>query len=323
MNRQTKKFGLNSIVKFFKSRGVLIAFLLLFVFASVKYDAFLNFTNITNILRQVSINGMIAIGMTFVILTGGIDLSVGSILAVSGVLAANLTSTNTALAIIVPLVVAGCIGLVNGLIVTKLKIVPFVGTLAMMLGARGIAYIATGEKSIRVGKLSEGFTQLARGFVFNIPIPAIIFITSILIATLVLKYLGYGRHVLAVGGNEEAARMMGLKVDKVKMIAYTISGVCAGLAGVILTSRLGAGQPVAGEGYELTAIASVVLGGTLLTGGAGKFSGTLTGVLILGMITNIFNMQGNINTWWQNVLMGVLLLTVVVVQAQVSLLKKA
>jgi ribose transport system permease protein len=310
-------------IKILKNQGALVAFILLFVFASLKYDRFLTFINFSNISRQVSMIGLVAVGMTFVIITGGIDLSVGSILAVAGVLAANFSSSNILIAIFVPVLVSAVFGFINGVVITKMKIVPFIATLAMMMAARGIAYISTGEESVRVEQLSSTFTQLARGFILGIPIPTIIFIVVVVIAAFLSKYSKFGRQVYAVGGNEEAAKMMGLNVDRVKTLAYTISGALSGLAGVILTSRLGAGQPVAGEGWELTAIASTVIGGTLLSGGVGKFSGTFFGVLIIGTIRNIINMQGNINTWWQNIIMGAILLIVVVVQSQVTKTKKA
>jgi ribose/xylose/arabinose/galactoside ABC-type transport system permease subunit len=312
------KVSLGSIKNFIKSQGALVALLVLIVIATFRYEQFLTVLNISNVLRQVSMIGLVAIGMTFVILTGGIDLSVGSMVAVAGVLAANLSSTSIFLAIVVPLIVTAILGTINGFVVAKLKIAPFIATLAMMMGVRGIAYISTGETSVRVNKLASGFTHLARGFIFGVPIPAIIFVCAIIIAALVLKYTKFGRHVLAVGGNEDASKMMGLNVMRIKILVYTLSGTMAGFAGVILASRLGAGQPVAGEGWEMTAIASVVLGGTLLSGGVGKFSGTFIGTLIMGIITNMFNMQGNINTWWQNVIMGALLLGVVIIQSQVT-----
>lgn len=323
METTASKLYLKEGNKFIKSQGALITFALLFLVASIRYEEFLSILNISNVLRQVSMIGLIAVGMTFVILIGGIDLSVGSIVAVAGVLAANLSGTNVVLAILVPVIVGIILGFINGFIVTKMKVAPFIATLAMMMGARGIAYISTGEVSVRVNKLSSGFTELARGYVFGIPIPALIFIAVVIIAAFVSKYTSFGRHIYAVGGNEEAAKMMGLDVHRIKILAYTINGMLSAFAGVILTSRLGAGQPVAGEGWEMTVIASVVIGGTLLSGGVGKFSGTFFGVLIIGMLTNIFNMQGNINTWWQNVMMGVLLLVVVIVQSQITSKKRA
>jgi ribose/xylose/arabinose/galactoside ABC-type transport system permease subunit len=322
MSQLILKTNLKGIKNFLKGQGAFIAFTILFLIASLRYEQFLTFINISNILRQVSMIGLVGIGMTFVILTGGIDLSVGSMVALAGVLAANLSGKGMLLAILIPVLATSLLGWINGLVITKMKIVPFVATLAMMMGIRGIAYISTGETSVRVDKLSTGFTELARGFIFGIPIPALILVFAVIIASIVLKYSSFGRHVLAVGGNEEASKMMGLNVGKIKTMTYVISGGLSGFAGVILASRLGAGQPVAGEGWEMTAIASVVLGGTLLSGGVGRFSGTFFGALIIGIITNMFNMQGNINTWWQNVLMGSLLLVVVVIQSQVSKKKK-
>ncbi len=309
--------------RFIKEEGALITFLVLFIFATYRYDQFFTVLNLKNVLRQVSMLGFVAIGMTFVILIGGIDLSVGSTLAVAGVVAAKLSSYGIAVAIIIPVLIGIILGVTNGILVTKLKIVPFIATLATMLGIRGIAYIATGELSVGASSASPGFIQLGRGFVFGIPVPAILFVLAIIAAVLVSQKTKFGRHVYAVGGNEEASRMMGLKVDKIKILVYTISGAMAAFAGVILTSRLGAGQPVAGDGWELTAIAATVIGGTLITGGVGKFTGTFFGVLITGIIQNMFNMQGNLNVWWQNILMGAILLSVVIAQSQTSKVRKA
>ena len=313
------RLKLFSIKNFIKEEGALITFLLLFLFAAFKYEQFFAVLNLTNVLRQVSMMGFVAIGMTFVILIGGIDLSVGSTLAVAGVVAAKLCGYGVIVSIVVPILIGVTFGLINGILVTKLKIVPFIATLATMLGIRGIAYIVTGEISVGANLASDSFIQLGRGYLFNIPIPAILFVLAIIVAIFISKVTKFGRHVYAVGGNEEASKMMGLKVDKIKIFVYAISGAMAAFAGVILTSRLGAGQPVAGEGWELTAIAATVIGGTLITGGVGKFTGTFFGVLITGIIQNIFNMQGNLNVWWQNILMGAILLGVVIVQSQTRL----
>jgi ribose/xylose/arabinose/galactoside ABC-type transport system permease subunit len=317
--KRASKFSVGGFVK---AQGVFLAFLLLFLIASFMYEDFLSVYNLTNILRQVSMIGLVALGMTFVILVGGIDLSVGSVVAVAGVIAASVSGGSVLITILLPVAAGTVIGLINGLVITRMKVMPFIATLATMMGARGIAYIVTDAQSVSV-ESSSAFSKLARGFVLGIPIPALIFVFAVLISILVARYTGLGRYIFAVGGNEEAAKMMGLNVNRVKIAAYTISGMFAGLAGVILTSRLGAGQPVAAEGWEMTAIAGVVIGGTLLTGGVGKFSGTFFGVLIIGIITNMFNMQGNINTWWQNVIMGAVLLTVVVLQSQSAKKKKA
>ena len=318
MEGVNSKINMKSIMKLFRGQGALVSLILLCIVATIRYENFLSVYNISNILRQGSMIGLVATGMTFVILTGGIDLSVGSVVAVSAVLAANLSGNSIVIAIVVPLLVGGFLGLVNGLVISKLKIPPFITTLAMMMGVRGIAYISTGEVSVRVNKLATAFTEIGRGEIFGFPIPSLIFIVVVIIVSIILKFTPFGRHVLAVGGNEEAARVMGLRVDRTITMVYVISGLLSALAGVILASRLGAGQPVAADGWEMTAIAAVVLGGTQLTGGVGKFSGTFIGVLIIGIITNMFNMQGDINTWWQNVLMGGVLLMVIIIQSQVT-----
>ncbi len=318
MVKNLTRFNKFDLMKNLNNYSALITLIVLVVVASARYEQFLSLLNISNVMRQVSMVGLIAIGMTFVILIGGIDLSVGSIVALSGIIAAYLTNVSLILAIVVPLLVGLILGVVNGLVVAKMKVAPFIATLAMMMGVRGLAYIATGEVTITVNQEMAVFTQMARGYLWNIPIPVYILLAIVTVAVIISRHTRIGRHVYAVGGNEEAARMMGLKVESIKIFAYAVNGFLSALAGVILTSRLGAGQPVAGEGWEMTVIASVVIGGTLLTGGVGKFSGTFFGVLIIGILTNIFNMQGNINTWWQNVLMGALLLIVVIIQSKIT-----
>lgn len=302
-------------MKLLKAYNTPIIFLALILFASFKYDHFFTMLNITSVLKQGSVLGIIAIGMTFVIIAGGVDISVGSVLALSGVLAANLSGHGLLISVLVPLLVSGVIGLINGLVITKIGMDPFVATLATMMGIRGIAYIATGEESVRVDDISTSFSVLGKGELLGIPTPIIIFIVILLAAAFMAKFLPFGRYLYAVGGNEEAAKMMGLSVDKIKIKVYMLSSLLAGLAGIILASRLGAGHPAVGSDYHLMAIAIVVLGGTLLTGGVGKLSGTLFGVLIMSTIPNIFNLQGNISTWWQNVLMGLIVLLVIIMQS--------
>jgi galactofuranose transport system permease protein len=295
-------------------QGALIALVLVCAFAAYRYDAFLTPENLLNVLRQNSMLGLVAVGMTFVILTGGIDLSVGSLLAVAGVIAANLAGRGALLAVIAAVGCATLLGLVNGAVIAKARIQPFITTLAMMIAARGLALAATGEQSVRVDRLSEGFTWLGRGLVFGVPVPVVLLAIMLVTAWAALGHTRFGRHVYALGDSEEAARLMGLNVGRVTLGAYALSGALAGLAGVILAARLGAGQPVAGAGWELDAIAAVVVGGTLLTGGQGGVVSTLVGVLLLGVIFNIFNLEGTVSSWWQWVLRGVFLLAVVVIQ---------
>jgi ribose transport system permease protein len=306
------------MVSIIQQQGALIALVVVCVFAASRYDSFLSSENLLNILRQNSMAGLVALGMTFVILTGGIDLSVGSILAVAGVVAANLAGRGSLIAISVAVLCATILGLINGLVISKARIQPFIVTLAMMIAARGLALAATGEQTVRVDRVAEGFKWLGQGRVgagpFEIPVPVLVMIVAYIVGWLVLRNTRFGRHVYSVGDNEEAARLMGLNVGRVIIGVYALSGALAGLAGVILASRLGAGQPVAGSGAELDAIASVVVGGTLLTGGMGGVGSTLVGVLLLGIIFNLFNLEGSISPWWQGVLRGAFLLAVVIVQ---------
>jgi len=308
--------------RFVQQQGALVALVLVCIFAAVRYPQFLSENNLTNVLRQNSMLGLVALGMTFVILTGGIDLSVGSILAVAGVIAANLADRGLIVALVAAVAFATLLGLINGAIIAKARIQPFITTLAMMIAARGLALLYTGEQSVRVGRLSQTFTELGRGKldlrIISIPYPVLILIAAYGIGWMVLNNTRFGRHVYSIGDNEEAARLMGLNVGRVTMGVYAISGALAGLAGVILASRLGTGQPVAGVGWELDAIAAVVVGGTLLTGGQGSVVSTLVGVMLLGVIFNIFNLEGSISPWWQQVLRGMILLLVVIVQNRLS-----
>lgn len=299
-------------------QGALIALLAVCVFASLRYDTFLTEENLLNVVRQNSMLGLVALGMTFVILTGGIDLSVGSLVAIGGVVSANLAGRGSLYAVLAAVLLTATLGLISGLVIARARIQPFIVTLAMMIAARGLALAATGEQSVRVDRLSEGFTWLGRGLLGPIPIPVVILALAFSVGWVVLGHTRFGRHVYALGDNEEAARLMGLNIRSVTMGVYALSGALAGLAGVILASRLGAGQPVAGTGWELDAIASVVVGGTLLTGGQGGAFATLVGVLLLGVIFNIFNLEGTISSWWQWVLRGVFLLAVVIVQNRLS-----
>ena len=304
-----------------QEKSAIIVFLVLFLISSVRYTQFFTVTNLMNLFRQSSIIGVIAVGMTFVIITGCIDLSVGSIGAVCGIIAAKMCSVNVAAAIFIPLLAGACIGIINGAFVTKLKVPPWITSLSMMMCLRGIAYIMTNESSVNVQKVSVHFQMIGRGEIIGIPVPGILFLLAVLAGAYTLKYTKFGRSVYAVGGNLEGARMMGIRSDRTIICAYMICGVGAALSGLILASRLGAAQSTAGELYEMQVIAAVVLGGTLLTGGVGHMIGTLFGVFTMSMITNIFNMQGNISTWWQNVIMGLLILLIVIMQAGLEQIK--
>jgi len=309
------------VASFVQRQGALLALVLVGAFAAMRYERFLTEENLTNVLRQQSMLGLVALGMTFVILTGGIDLSVGALVAVAGVAAASFAGQGVFASLAVGVGLGAALGLTNGLFIAKARIQPFIVTLAMMIAARGAALLYTGEKSVGVGPQAAGFRQLARGEVylglFSVPYPVVILALAFVAGWLMLKYTRFGRHTYALGDNEEAARLMGLNVGRVTLGVYVLSGALAGLAGVLDAARLGSGRPVAGVGWELDAIAAVVVGGTLLTGGQGGVGSTLVGVLLLGVILNVLT-QENISPWWQLVLRGVILLAVVIVQNRLS-----
>ena len=302
--------------------GALIVLLLLCAFGIARYGSFLTVENLQNLLRQQSMVGLIALGMTFVILTGGIDLSVGSLAAVASVVAVYLAGYGLPVALAGAVAAAALLGLVNGVVIAKARIQPFIVTLAMMIAARGLALAVTDEKSVSAGGAAPAtFYWPAQGYVGPIPAPVVTLFLAFIAGWVVLKYTRFGRHVYSVGDNEEAARLMGLNVGRVTISVYALSGALAGLAGFIFASRLGIGQPTAGVGWELESIAAVVVGGTLLTGGQGGVGSTLIGVLVLAVIGNILTKE-NISSWWQLVLRGIILLAVVIVQNRLSQRKK-
>jgi galactofuranose transport system permease protein len=312
-----ERFGI-----FVQQQGALVLLVLVCVIATARYEAFLTPENLINVLRQNSMLGIVALGMTFVILTGGIDLSVGSLLAVAGVIAASLADRGIGVAVIAAVAATTVLGLVNGAVIAKARIQPFIVTLAMMIAARGIALAFTNEQNVRVPATATDFAWLGQGMIGDfLPVPILILLIAYAIGWLVLNYTRFGRHVFALGDNDEAARLMGLNIDRVTILVYTISGMLAGLAGVILASRLYTGSPTEGVGRELDAIAAVVVGGTLLTGGKGSLISTLYGVLLLGVIFNLFNLEGQISPWWQLVVRGAILLAVVILQNRLTRLR--
>jgi ribose transport system permease protein len=256
--------------------------------------------------------------MTTVILTGGIDLSVGSLLAVAGLIAATLSPHGTLVAVAAAVGAATVLGLINGLLITKVRIQPFIVTLAMMIAARGVALGVTGENSVPVARNAEGLDWLGGGLIGPVPVPVLLFAVAYGLGWLMLRYTTFGRHIYAVGDDCDAARLLGLKVDGVLIGTYALSGALAGLAGVVLSARLGAGQPVAGTGWELDAIAAVVVGGTVLTGGQGGVGRTVIGVVLLGVILNLLNLEGTLSPWWQWDIRGAILLVVVMVEGRVQ-----
>ncbi|MFT5874470.1 MAG: ribose transport system permease protein [Clostridium sp.] len=291
----------------------LIGLLILCIVISFITPRFLTFANFTNIFTQVSVNAVIAIGMTFVILTGGIDLSVGSILAVSGAAAASIiTSTgNVYLAIIVALAIGSIIGLINGVLVSKGRIQAFIVTLATMTIFRGVTYVYTNGTPI--SRLGQSFSSIGNKEVLRLPVPVIFTIIVFGIAFYILSQTRYGRYVYALGGNEDSARLSGINTDKIKTLVYVISGATAALSGIIVTSRIGSASPNAGVGFELDAIAAVVVGGTSLSGGEGSVVGTIIGALIIGVLNNGLNLI-NVSPFYQAIVKGLVILLAVMVK---------
>ncbi|GAA5346074.1 ribose ABC transporter membrane protein [Planifilum fimeticola] len=294
----------------FQKIGPLMGLGAIVIVLSFISEDFLTITNIFNVLRQISINALLAFGMTFVILTGGIDLSVGSILALSGALSAGMIAggTDPILAVLAGLAAGTLMGAANGLLVAKGRVAPFIATLATMTIYRGLTLVYTEGRPITFS--NDAFSLLGKGYFLEIPVPVIWMLLSFLILYYLLRNTTFGRHIYAVGGNEEAAVLSGIRTDRVKIRVYAISGLFASLAGIILTSRLSSAQPTAGVAYELDAIAAVVLGGTSLSGGRGWIAGTLVGAMIIGVLDNGLNLL-NVSSFYQQVVKGGVILLAV------------
>ncbi|WP_047673457.1 ribose ABC transporter permease [Paenibacillus sp. V4I9] len=293
-----------------QSLGSLLGLVLIVVILSVVNGDFLTVGNIFNVLRQISINALIAFGMTFVILTGGIDLSVGSILALSSAFTAGLMASgmNTWLAVGIGLIGGLVMGAINGLLITKGKVAPFIATLATMTVFRGLTLVYTQGRPITGFK--EDFALLGKGYFLQIPMPIIWMVIAFAVLYIILKHTTFGRRVYALGSNEEATWLSGINTSKVKILVYSISGLLAAISGIILTSRLNSAQPTAGGAFELDAIAAVVLGGTSLSGGRGWIVGTLIGAMIIGVLDNGLNLL-NVSSFYQQVVKGVVILIAV------------
>lgn len=295
-----------------KKLGPTLALLALIIFVTILNPSFIRLGNILNLLRQVSVNALIAFGMTFVIITAGIDLSVGSILALSSALTAGMIMSGipTSLALILGVLIGGVFGFVNGFFIAKGQVAPFIATLATMTIYRGLTLVYTGGNPISNFDAGLSLQILGRGSYFGVPIPVIVMVIVFAILFVLLHKMTFGRKVYGVGGNEEAAHIAGIRTDRVKMWVYTISGMMSALAGLILVSRLNSAQPTAGTSYELDAIAAVVIGGTSLSGGKGRLFGTLVGALIIGTLNNGLNILG-VSSFYQQVIRGIVILIAV------------
>ncbi|MBD8033644.1 MULTISPECIES: ribose ABC transporter permease [Solibacillus] len=294
--------------------GPLLGLFLIVIVITILNPSFMTTDNILNILRQVSISALIAFGMTFVILTGGIDLSVGSTLALTGAVAATMLASgiDPVLTILAALLLGAILGAVNGIIIAKGKVAPFIATLATMTIYRGLTLVYTDGRPVSDLGNEITFQMLGKGYFFGIPVPVCTMILAFIVLYVIMHKTTFGRRVYAVGGNEAASKLSGINVDRVKIAVYSLTGMLAALSALILTSRLNSAQPTAGTSYELDAIAAVVLGGTSLTGGKGWIFGTLVGALIIGVLNNGLNLIG-VSSFFQQVVKGIVILIAVLI----------
>jgi ribose transport system permease protein len=306
---------------FKQGMGLVALYAALVVFFSIMSPYFLSVQNFLNIGLATSIMGIIAVVMTKVIVSGGIDLSVGSIVALTGVVTVQVyTSTHsTMLAVVCGMLIGIVTGLLNGFFITSLKINPLITTLGTMSIARGLAFVLSGGLTSSMS--SESFKFLGRGYLFGIPFPFVIMIVCFIVAHIVMTRTVFGRTIYAIGGNEVASRLAAIPVRRNQMIIYVLSGAAAALGGLILTSQLAAGAPQAATGIELSVIAAVILGGTSLTGGKGTIVGTLLGVIIMGTVNNGLVLL-NVSSYWQEVARGGVLLAAVAIDQLQTLRKK-
>jgi ribose transport system permease protein len=307
---------------FGKLQSLIALFLLCIVFALLS-DKFFTVANGLNVMRQISVNICISVGMTLIILTAGIDLSVGSVLALCGAITAGLLKHGIKIeplhldigftilgAILAGIIIGSLLGFFNGFVITKFKVPPFVATLAMLTIARGLTMLYTGGNPI--SSFNSSFTFIGAGWLLGLPVPVWIAAVIVVAAIIVTKKIKLGRYIFAIGGNENAARLSGININKVKIIVYTIAGALAAVGGIIVTARLDSAQPNAGTSYELDAIAAVVIGGTSLSGGRGSIWGTVLGALIIGVLNNGLVLL-DVSPFWQQVVKGGVILLAVII----------
>ncbi len=304
-----------------KNLPILLALAGLLLLGVVRYDHFASAYNIFSFWRYNSMFALISVGMAFVIITGGIDLSVGAVAALASVVAALASPYGGVAGVLAGAAAGLAVGVLNGMVITHMRILPFIVTLATSLGAHGMALLLGHNDAVSIAPNSS-FANFGQGDLWGLPIPGIVSAIAAVLGWLALRSTRFGRHALAIGGSEEASRLMGLNVDRTLVAVYALSGLLAGLAGAILAAQFGAGQPNEGIGWELFAISAVVLGGTLLTGGQGSIAMTMAGVALLGLVFNLLNFENglgfiSLSAYWQSVIRGVFLLLVIVLQARV------
>ncbi len=313
-NTSGSRFAKAAKIYFKENLGIIVALLVLCLFLAVNpltSSSFLTQKNVFNVLRQISTNLYLACGMTMVIILGGIDLSVGSVIAMSGCVAAGCVSRYNlplAVALLCGVLVGLVVGMFNGYVISSTTIPPFIVTLATMNIAKGLAYVYTGGSPVRV--VTKAWQFVGAGYIGPVPTPVVLLVIVLFVTAMIMNKTKLGRHLYAVGGNAQAAEFSGISVAKVKFLVHTYSGIMAGLAGIVLASRMYSGQPTAGDGAEMDAIAAVVVGGTSMAGGSGKIGGTIIGGLIIGVLNNGLNLM-NVNSFWQYVVKGCVILLAV------------
>ncbi len=289
-----------------RSLTTVIGLLVLCFILSVMSPVFLTTDNITNVITQCTVNAIVALGMTVVVITGGIDLSVGSVLAVAGIVMAMLLKGGypVPLAMLVCLVIGAFCGFLNGVMITRGKLPPFIATLGMMSMARGIALVISNGRAI--SSFGPGLRFVGIGQIGGIPVQIMVMVVLYIIIFYLLRYREFGRYIYAIGGNEETTRLSGVNVRRYKTLAYMLSGAITGCAAIVLTAKLNSAQPIAGTGYELDAIAAAVIGGTSLSGGVGKVQGTIIGAIIMSVLRNGLNLL-NVSSYWQQFIIGLVI----------------
>ena len=307
----------------FNKYGIFLVFIAMLIVASILSPAFLSKTNLINVVRQMSVVGLIALGVTGVIVSAGIDLSSGSVVGLSAVVAASLSQLPDYPAAFykglqVPLfvaILAACgvgalVGLINGSLVAKTRIPPFIATLGTLTAIRGAALLYTGGRPI--SDLTDGYNFIGQGDLFGVPVPILLLVLMALVTHVLYSQTKFGKYLYAIGGNEQAARVSGINVGKYKMLMYVYAGFLAGLAGLVVSARIGSGQPGLGQGYELDAIAAAVIGGASLSaGGIGTVAGTVVGALIIGVLNNILDLT-NVSAYWQQIIKGCIIVGAVI-----------
>lgn len=312
----------NRAVEFVVRYRVFVIFAVMFLIMAITSDVFLTKANILNMLRQLSINGILAVGMTFVLITGGIDLSVGSVLTFSAMVGCSLIQKGSPypviLAVVVSITIGLGIGLINGILVAKGEVPAFIVTLGTQLVASGGALLFRNGSPIP--GLKEEYNVIGAGTFLGIPLPICVFFVVMLLGGFILRRTKFGRHIYAVGGNAMAARACGIKDKTNKVLVYVISGLCAAISGIVLSARVRTATPIAGSGYELDAIAAAVLGGTSLSGGIGNMWGTLAGVLIIGLLNNGMDLL-NIQSYIQDIMQGIIIIVAVYIDVNTNKLR--